>query len=239
MGRKVAKRIGGNVDIVGSNGAFVICNGEFIRETFFEKEVLKEIIDYVRAEIDPGLIILTTHDQNQVFTRTMVSKWTNFMYMVYYFFQGVYRDPFVRSDKVFCNELEKGQVYKLMFLNGLSKKKKEKGRILNEELKKKFPQAEFSWVGEFIEVTPKGCTKSNGINFYLDYNGLSKDNVLVIGDSGNDISMFDAFKEQSYCMEHGPKSVKAHASHTIRRFYDLEEVLYPSEDSKSTAKESR
>jgi hypothetical protein len=62
-------------------------------------------------------------------------------------------------------------------------------------LRLRYPEAEFSWVEQCIEITPKGCSKSEGIAFYLDYNHLSRDNVLVIGDSGNDISMFEAFKE--------------------------------------------
>ena len=58
--------------------------------------------------------------------------------------------------------------------------------------------------------------------------GISKDNILVVGDSGNDVSMFDCFNANSYCMSHAPDSVKAHAAHVIDKVADLEQILYPS-----------
>ena len=110
---------------------------------------------------------------------------------------------------------------------------------INRMLREKYPEAEFSWIGEFIEITPKGCSKSQGIAFYLEYNQISKDNVIVVGDSGNDISMFAAYPENSYCMAHANDHVQKHAKHIIKRFSDLEDVLYPSEDSNHPKKEER
>jgi hypothetical protein len=43
--------------------------------------------------------------------------------------------------------------------------------------------------------------------------------------------MFEAFKEESFCMEHSPEAVQKHASHVIKRFYDLESYIYPSEEN--------
>ena len=54
--------------------------------------------------------------------------------------------------------------------------------------------------------------------------------MLVVGDSGNDISMFEAYQKNSFCMEHSPDAVKKHAAHVVKRFYDLEKYLYPSEE---------
>jgi hydroxymethylpyrimidine pyrophosphatase-like HAD family hydrolase len=57
------------------------------------------------------------------------------------------------------------------------------------------------------------------------------DNVLVVGDSGNDISMFQAFPGRSFCMDHSLEDVKQHASFVIKRFSDIENYVYPSAET--------
>lgn len=237
MSQKVALALHHNLDTVCCNGSFVICNNQIIKETFFDTAYLKALLADLRKQFDPPLILLTSKDRNLVMTRTKVSHITNFGYFLYNFFQGVYKEPFVRSDHIFAQEIEKGKVYKMMVMIGVSKKSKAQAMEINRALREKYPGAEFSWIGEFIEITPKGCSKSSGIAFYLDYNHISRDNVIVVGDSGNDISMFEAYPENSYCMAHGNDHVQRHAKHIIKRFSDLESVLYPSEDSNLPKKE--
>jgi Cof subfamily protein (haloacid dehalogenase superfamily) len=237
MSHKVALALHRNLDTVCCNGSFVICNNQIIKETFFDTAYLKALLADLRKQFDPPLILLTSKDRNLVMTRTKVSHFTNFGYFLYNFFQGVYKEPFVRSDHIFAQEIEKGKVYKMMVMIGVGKKSKAQAMEINRALREKYPGAEFSWIGEFIEITPKGCSKSSGIAFYLDYNHISRDNVIVVGDSGNDISMFEAYPENSYCMAHGNDHVQRHAKHIIKRFSDLESVLYPSEDSNLPKKE--
>lgn len=239
ISQKVSSNLHRQIDTVCCNGSFVICNNQIIKETFFETSYLKAILAYMRNTFDPPMILLTSKDRNLVLTRTNVSKMTNVLYFIWNFLQGVYRDPFVRSDHIFAREVEKGQVYKIMCMIGITKSKMTQAMYINDLLREKFPEAEFSWIGQFIEITPKGCSKSEGLAFYLDYNKISRDNVIVVGDSGNDISMFEAFNKQSYCMAHADKRVQKHAAHIIRRFSDLEKVLYPSEDSKESEKEEK
>jgi len=231
FGEKVADNLKRSVDVVGCNGAFVLSNGALIKESFFEKETLKKIINEATREYRLPMILLFTKHRNLVIPRTGVGWLKGLLYTAYEFFQGTYREPVVRSDKVFYEELEGGEVYKAMLFFGITGGAKVKAREANKLLRLRYPDAEFSWVEQCIEITPKGASKSEGIAFYLDYNHLSRDNVLVIGDSGNDISMFEAFKERSFCMEHSPSEVKKHASHVIKRFYDLDDYIYPSEEN--------
>ncbi len=43
--------------------------------------------------------------------------------------------------------------------------------------------------GNFCELVPKGFSKATGIQFLLDYYGLSKHNTYVFGDGNNDLEM--------------------------------------------------
>lgn len=231
FGEKVGQNLHRPVDVVGCNGSFILSNGQLVKESFFNPSNLKKILTETCREYKITLVMLFTKKHNLVIPHTGVGWFTGLCYSTYEFFQGTYKEPVVRSDKVYYEELEGGEVYKAMLFFGITGRAKVKAREANKLLRLRYPDAEFSWVEQCIEITPKGASKSEGIAFYLDYNHLSRDNVLVIGDSGNDISMFEAFKEESFCMEHSPEAVQKHASHVIKRFYDLESYIYPSEEN--------
>ncbi len=228
---RVSKNLGFKVDGVGCNGAFVMVNGEIVKENRFEPNRFRDFISEIRKMFDPGLLLITTRDFPVVCTKSHVAKWIKLFYMIYELSEGVYREAPVTSDQIFYEEIERGHVYKLMIFVGITKKKKKLSLEWTKILEEKFPEYEFAWLSQFIEVTPKGTSKASGLTFYLDYNKISKDNVLVVGDSGNDIPLFEEFHENSYCMSHSPKWIREKASHVIHKVADLEETLYPSADS--------
>ncbi len=229
FGERLSHNLKRPLDMVGCNGSFVLSGEELIKESFFDNEKLKQMLAEVRREYHIPLVMLFPKRDNVILPQTHVSFLTSMGYLFYQFFQGTYREQAIRSDRVFYEELEKGRVYKLMLFFGVANAKQESFKAA-QLLRLRYPDAEFSWVNQAIEVTPKGCSKSSGLTFYLDYNHISPDNVLVVGDSGNDISMFDAYRDESFCMKHSPAEVQKHASHIINRFSDLESFVYPSEE---------
>lgn len=236
---KVRKFLKVPVDFVGANGTFIDCGGEIVKEWFFDPDEITKLVYEMYETYKPRVILATTKRFPIVSTKTYMTKFNNFLYWTYLLFQGSYREPYVRDDHVFFNEIKKGECYKIMMMVGLNKKAKLRAKQITEELSEKYPQFEFAWIEQFVEITPKGCSKASGLSFYLDYQRISHDNVIVVGDSGNDFPMFDAFHENSYCMAHSPKSVRSRASHVISRVSDLEQVLYPSEDSNPRKKKKK
>jgi len=231
----VCDYLGHQVDYICCNGASIYQNGLPIKEDTFNKEFLKNMIDYVSDNYKVKSVILFTKHRNMVIPKDGLALWVRFFYPIYMGFQGSYKEIITVNDTAYREELEKGEVEKAMIFFGATPLASNKAKVANKELREKFgDQAEFSWTTQCIEVTPTGCSKSNGIRFYLDYNHINSDNVLVVGDSGNDISMFEAFKEESYCMAHAHDSVKKHATHIIKRFYSLADYVYPSEETVKT-----
>ena len=233
--KKLNKKVGGGVDMIGCNGSLVISGGELIKEEYFDNAKLVPLMEEIERDYKPMLCMACGSRHNLVVPK----KKESIIFRVYLWSQIRLGDKFVVNSKIYDWELRSDKVYKMMVFIGWGKKGRAKAERVNEELKAKYPDYEWSWSNEVIEITPKGCTKSSGLSFYLDYNHISHDNVLVVGDSGNDISMFEEFPEQSYCMSHGPASVRAKAKHIIRRFDELEEVLYPSADSKSSRRKKK
>ena len=85
---------------------------------------------------------------------------------------------------------------------------------------------ESSWSNNAIEITNIQCSKGNAILKYICIKGISKEDVYVVGDSGNDISMFKEFKENSFCMSHAHRVVKKYSNNIIDKFVDLKKWLF-------------
>ena len=233
--KKLNKKVGGGVDMIGCNGSLVFSGGELIREERFDNEKLVPLMEEIERDYKPMLSMACGERHNLV----VPQKKESIIFKFYLWSQVRLGDKFVCSTKKYNWELRNDKIYKMMVFIGWGKKGRAKAEMVTEELKAKYPDYEWCWSNEIIEITPKGCTKSSGLSFYLDYNHISHDNVMVVGDSGNDISMFEEFPEHSYCMAHGPASVRAKAKYTIRRFDELEKVLYPSADSKSSRRKKK
>ncbi len=225
------------LDYIGCDGTIISVDGQIVFDRVFDPEKAKALLADIRREYDPVLVLMATDDCPAIMTRTKVSKTTNFLYFAYEAVQGAYREPWVRSDQKFYQELAKGRVRKMMILIGITKKKQMLAEKIAADWATRYPDFTITWMNQFIEITPKGCSKASGIAFYLDYLGINHDNVVVVGDSGNDTPMFEAFYKNSYCMAHAKPSVRAKASHVISRVSDLRSVLCPSVGSTPSEKE--
>ena len=125
---------------------------------------------------------------------------------------------------------EDGKIYKAMVFFGFGKRKNNFAKEMNKAFREQYPDVEFSWSLIVNEVTPKGCTKGQSIAYYCDHLGIDYNDVYVVGDSGNDITMFNTFKNNSFCMKHASKIVRKYATHTVGRIYQLEKYLLPKEE---------
>lgn len=223
---KIVKAIKRPVDFIGCNGSFVIADDKKIIEKSFSNINIKDILKDLEDEFSPGTVILMSKDENIVSKSTNQSFWFMMMYYVWYFLEGIYRDPYKISDHIFNHELENGSVYKIMLFFGLSKKNRRKACEANKKIREKYGNVvEASWSHTTIELTPYNCNKANGIELYANYFGIKNEDIYVVGDSGNDISMFNKFHENSYCIAKAPLSVSKYAKHVIKKFHDLEKYI--------------
>ena len=59
----------------------------------------------------------------------------------------------------------------------------------------------------FIDIVPFGCSKGDGVNIISENLNIDKDNVYVIGDSFNDLSMFSITKN-SFSFSNADEKIK-------------------------------
>lgn len=74
------------------------------------------------------------------------------------------------------------------------------------------------------DITQKQATKEQGINQYLKLNNIPKNNTIAIGDSLNDIGMFE-FCHTSFCMTHGYEEAKQKATYVVDNIKEAIDIL--------------
>ena len=231
FGEKVGSKIGLPFDYIACNGSLVVSGGKRIFEKGIPNEEARKIVSDLQNDHEAKLIFLFTKDHNMVCQRKEIAKWVKMGYSIYRIFEGTYREPYFKDDELFEKELESGMIYKILMFPGFGKKSIPFSFELAKKLQPMYPDLNIVASEQAIEITAQGCTKREGLSFYLDYNQINVDNVLVVGDSGNDISMFQAFPGRSFCMDHSLEDVKQHASFVIKRFSDIENYVYPSAET--------
>lgn len=223
--KQVLRRINRDVTLICYNGAIVNENDIDIYDCSIPNDVAKEIIEQgFEYKIIKGAFIMT---ENGVFVRTRSkSKIYRKLSQVYYEAQKVYAEKFNIDVQNYENELNNGKIHKVMFFFGISPNSKKNAREFNKILREENDSFECAWSNNAIEITNKWCTKGNAIKHYINIKGINKEDVYVVGDSGNDISMFKEFYDNSFCMSHAQKPVKKYANHIIEKFSDLKNWLF-------------
>ena len=73
---------------------------------------------------------------------------------------------------------------------------------------------------DMLDISPIGINKGTAILELAESMGITKDEICVVGDNENDMSMFDVISE-SYCMDHAPKHVLNKAAHVVSQVADV------------------
>ena len=219
------------VDFINCCSSQIIADDKMVYDKWMPNKQLKKVLKRVEETYEPIALLMTSENHPCIIKYSRrVSKVYTFFYRIWWWFQFSYREPFIADNEMFESELENSKIYKIMTFIGLRKNKAKISKETNKELREEFPEIESSWTAQVNELTPKGCNKGNGVERYCNLLGIDKDDVYVVGDSGNDITMFNKFHEHSYCMKRGHPSARKYAKHIISRVYKLDKLLLGGEN---------
>ena len=71
-----------------------------------------------------------------------------------------------------------------------------------------------------IDLGPLNCSKSHAIDFLRKKYGLKREDIYVVGDSDNDLPMFET-TSNTYCMTNGTDRLKQSSNHIVDSVADL------------------
>jgi len=213
-------------DILASTGSQQIIDNTLARDEKMNNVELQDLLKRIDRKYKPMAFLMTTKNYPCVIKNNRgVGKILASIYKLWWYAQGPYKEPMFVSNSTFQRELNEGDIYKIMVFFGLSHKKDKFAYELNKSLREEFKEFEFSWIYQVVEITPYGCSKGEGMEFYCKHRGIDYKDVYVIGDSGNDISMFKTFQENSFVMKHASPRVKKYAAYVVPSVHSLEKYL--------------
>lgn len=228
--KKVMKKVARPMDAMTCNGANMMIDGKMIEQRYMSEEEMRSVINYLDEKYHPLAFILMTDNFPSIVAAKRRNIILKLLYRIWYFFQFSYAEKYTFSDRnkpdgLFNNQLKTNKISKLLVFMGLRKKYIELNKEVNKELRAKFSHLEFSWSNQVIEITPHGAEKSKAISKYLEHLNIAPDDCIVAGDSGNDITMFETFRN-NVCMGHASNTVKKYATHIVSHYYDIDRFVY-------------
>jgi len=198
----IEEQVGFGVDVkIGFNGGLIIDNGQKIFEKFIETPILYELLYYIKNNqfvydaLDGKHRIGTYQSGNQ---------------------GRIWNVPLVKPRDMIA-EIAPLRIYKINV-------RPEAGHCDQTllELQSKFPELSICKSGpERIEITPANITKGKAIELIKQDQPFE---VTVVGDSENDVSMFET-ADKSFCLRHAAPEVRDVADHVIDDFYEVVEYL--------------
>lgn len=225
FGIKVSRAIGREVDLISYNGGCIYSNKEIIYNEPIAKDEIRSIIDDINLNFHPLTTMLFTN--KGVFAKALNDNPILIRLVKFYFkTQKELAEVCFYKKGDFEKALDNEEVFKILIIFGTGRKAAKKARETNKIIRNSYENIEASWSGVSIEITSKDVNKGRSLNKYCELNNIDRSKVYVVGDSGNDISMFKEFYEHSFCMSHANKSVKKYAKYNLDKFEDLSRYIY-------------
>lgn len=101
----------------------------------------------------------------------------------------------------------------------------ERSEAVRKNLLKKYSQYIEAFRNQcFVDIVPKHCSKGNAIMKILEDENKGTDSLYTVGDSLNDVSMFNITKN-SYTFKSAEESVKPYADNIVDYVYEVVEDM--------------
>lgn len=201
-----AKIIGSMAPIIASNGAYIRekDKNEVVYEKNLEKENLLKVVNMAK---EGGFYphIYTTHT---IYTEKLIFTSRNYT---------TWNESLPEKDRVIIeivddlNDIIESDRYNFLKAVVMGDNIEELNK-LRQKISSEVEVSIMSSLPNNFEVTAFGTSKGKGVKILADFYGISKDEIICIGDSENDISMIE-YAGLGVAMENSPKDIKAIADY--------------------------
>ncbi len=228
---KVEHKLGIPISIVGCNGSFVYENGKYVETFPMDNEKVFNMYNYLKGKFGIGIWMVFDSTDSLKITVQIGGKIIQCGAIIGNALNFSYAEKFINGEKPFINAITNNTLYKLMPVFGINKEACKNAAQAKMALEDLYGN-DFTIVQSknAMEITKKGVNKADSLKKYLELIGVKEDEVAVIGDSENDITMFDNFKN-SFVMSHAKDFVKAKANTEVEGVFSLRDYVL-TEDGK-------
>lgn len=224
---KISKIIDSTVDMIACNGSLIIKDKKVFSETPVDKEMAKQLYEDNKNDDKVVTWVIMTNKYPTIIIPTKMGTLKKQVLRIGLYLQFAYQDKFVIGEKHFYKMLadDESKIYKVMAIYGLGKEAVMQAK--NET--KRYVDAygtnfEVLWSSQSIEFMKKGVNKANALKTLLSVLKLDESEVAVVGDSGNDVPLFEEFSN-SFVMKNAPSEVKKKAKTEVEGVYCIKEYI--------------
>lgn len=203
-------------NFVALNGAIIVKNGNVIYRQSLKKTVLSNLLEFLESYYNKFEMLIFDKYDNIFCYSPLNKKEVKKKHRSHAIKNGRLHDKIIVSNKKVKETLSNStEIYKAIIYN-------DNCEDMNNLLKEKF-QDHFELISNnhSIEITPIGVSKGASLQYLINTTNVKNNEVFVVGDSVNDVSMFKLF-ENSFVMNESPNFIKIHAKNSINKFSELE-----------------
>lgn len=204
-------------NFVSLNGAVIVKDGKVVYRQSMKKTILLNLLEYLSENYDNYEFVIFDKYDNLTCSTNIKKSILQRRYIKHYLKNGRLHQKITISNKKTIKLLtDKTDIYKaIIYLNeGIDD--------IYSQLKEKFKEHfEFFSSNHSIEISPIGVNKGEALKYLIDTTKVKYEEVLVVGDGNNDISMFEIFPN-SFAIDDASSKLKNKAAHIISKFSDLE-----------------
>lgn len=202
-------------NFIALNGAIIVKNGNAIYRQSIKKTALCALLEFIESYYNNfELMIFDKYDRLISYTPNKILKLKR-KHLINRFKNVRLHQKIIvnnkKAKKILTNTTD---IYKAIIYNDNCE---DMYNLLKKEFGKHF---ELFATKHSIEISPKGVNKGEALQYLINTTKLTNDDVLVVGDGTNDISMFNLFNN-SFAMNSASNFVKSKAKNTINHFTDL------------------
>ncbi|QHS23850.1 Cof-type HAD-IIB family hydrolase [Virgibacillus sp. MSP4-1] len=210
--KEVMGMIGATGHRISQNGSFVYSKDEErIYGHVFSKNDVLDLYQFLISTDAP----LTIFSENQGFVND--ASRIKSVYMSRLFFP-------IELDTNLINSIQKGLEVSKISVNS---HQTEWLKQIQAKIEGQFSSIADSFISdpECLDIMPKAINKGKGVKAIMDAYHLQPEEIMCIGDSYNDISMFQ-LTPHSYVMSQADEEVKGYAAHEVNYVYEALEALH-------------
>lgn len=214
---KICNKLKIEHNFIALNGAVIVKNGNVLYRQSMKKTILVELQKELENNYsDYEMVIFDKYDKITSYSPS--NKITTIKKHIKHFLKyGRLHSYISISNKKFFSILnDLTPIYKSIIYS------KDCCEDIGNFLKNKFGKHfEFFVSGHSIEIAPLGINKGQSLKYLIDSTNVKNEEVFVVGDGINDISMFEVFSN-SFAINNDNSYLKSKAKYIINKFSDLE-----------------
>ena len=216
--KKICNKLNIDHNFIALNGAIIVKNGKAIYKSSINKEILKNLFEYIINE-EKNFELLIYDEKDKITCYSTNKSKTRKKFLESFIKNGRLNEKIEINNKKVLTHIENQiKIHKaLLYIDYPSK--------LITKLEKEFSnQLNLYATNHSIEITPFETNKGIALKKFISSVNIKDDEIYVVGDSNNDLPMFELFKNSFLITkENNISNIKT--KYTLNKFSELNKYI--------------